>query len=381
MSRWIRTKHSSVYVRHQNGCPANDDGRCRCRPSYYAQARSKTTKRVVKSKVVHNINEAQGWLIDFKRGRLGVDAPSEVPTFKELADAFLDAAERGEFRSKGDGEWSPRTLRAYRNALARFVHPMYGDHRADQIRPRDWQQIIDTMHRQQYSTNTISGVITPVKSIYRYACSPAREIVQVNPTPSLEMPPSDEKPRDRIASPAEAVALLAELELRDRVAFGLAVYAGLRRREIEPLCWGWIDFERGIIDVRESKTRKGLRQVPLTSTLRGLLLEWRMTFGSPDDNQRVIVGPQGGVMHCDQIFVRADRAWLRAGLQPIRLHECRHTYASFLIAAGLNAKAISSYMGHASIQITFDRYGHLMPGNEAEATQMIDDYLKSRRTA
>lgn len=39
-----------------------------------------------------------------------------------------------------------------------------------------------------------------------------------------------------------------------------------------------------------------------------------------------------------------------------------------MIAAGVNAKALSTYMGHASIQITYDRYGHLMPGNEAEAT-------------
>jgi hypothetical protein len=46
-----------------------------------------------------------------------------------------------------------------------------------------------------------------------------------------------------------------------------------------------------------------------------------------------------------------------------------------MIAAGVNAKALSTYMGHANIAITYDRYGHLMPGNEAEAAALLDAYL------
>jgi len=74
---------------------------------------------------------------------------------------------------------------------------------------------------------------------------------------------------------------------------------------------------------------------------------------------------------------RARKAWSAVALTSITFHECRHTYASFMIAAGANAKAISSYMGHASVTITYDRYGHLMPGNEAEAALLLDDYLAS----
>jgi integrase len=54
----------------------------------------------------------------------------------------------------------------------------------------------------------------------------------------------------------------------------------------------------------------------------------------------------------------------RQDFASINPHECRHTYASFMIAAGVNAKTLSTYMGHASITITMDRYRHLMPGNE-----------------
>ena len=66
------------------------------------------------------------------------------------------------------------------------------------------------------------------------------------------------------------------------------------------------------------------------------------------------------------LWRRAQVAWRRAGLNPIGLHEARHTFASTLIAAGVNAKAITTYMGHASIQTTYDLYGKLMPGSEAE---------------
>jgi len=73
-------------------------------------------------------------------------------------------------------------------------------------------------------------------------------------------------------------------------------------------------------------------------------------------------------------------AWRLARLEPIALHECRHTYAAFMIAAGVNPKALSSYMGHASITITLDRYGHLMPGAEDEAAAMLDAYLDEDRS-
>lgn len=73
---------------------------------------------------------------------------------------------------------------------------------------------------------------------------------------------------------------------------------------------------------------------------------------------------------------RAHRAWKEAGLEPIGLHECRHTFASMCIAAAVNARGLMGYLGHSSIQMTFDRYGHLMPGNESEAAQLLDRYLR-----
>ncbi len=57
------------------------------------------------------------------------------------------------------------------------------------------------------------------------------------------------------------------------------------------------------------------------------------------------------------------------------MHEARHTAASLFIAAGLNAKTVSTYLGHASLVVTFDRYGRLFPGAENEARGLLDSYL------
>jgi len=72
---------------------------------------------------------------------------------------------------------------------------------------------------------------------------------------------------------------------------------------------------------------------------------------------------------------RAAKRWASDALVPLTLHAARHTYASLMIAAGVNAKALSTFMGHANIGITLDLYGHLMPGSEAEAASLLDAYL------
>ena len=79
------------------------------------------------------------------------------------------------------------------------------------------------------------------------------------------------------------------------------------------------------------------------------------------------------------VLRRARLRWAKVdALKPLAdfgLHEARHTYASLMIDAGVNAKALTEYTGHESITVTFDRYGHLMPGNHEQAAALLDAYL------
>ena len=75
--------------------------------------------------------------------------------------------------------------------------------------------------------------------------------------------------------------------------------------------------------------------------------------------------------------------WVKArpdALESLTAHEARHCAASYLIAAGLNAKQLSVYIGHTNIRTTFDRYGHLMPGGEEEATAQLDAFFDASVT-
>jgi integrase len=74
------------------------------------------------------------------------------------------------------------------------------------------------------------------------------------------------------------------------------------------------------------------------------------------------------------------RMGLSPPLESVGLHEARHAYASYLIAAGVDMKAIGEYMGHTSVAFTYDRYGHLLPGSTAENAAKLDAYLARARS-
>lgn len=112
--------------------------------------------------------------------------------------------------------------------------------------------------------------------------------------------------------------------------------------------------------------------MPIFAPLRRLLVEHRLRTGGDG----FVFGPTPDRLYdTSSDSTRASGAWRIAGLTRITMHEARHTCASLMIAAGLNAKTVSTYLGHSSITVTLDRYGHLMPGNEAESVRAMDAYL------
>jgi integrase len=120
--------------------------------------------------------------------------------------------------------------------------------------------------------------------------------------------------------------------------------------------------------------------VPIASALRLALLEHRVASGSPEP-EALVFSEQGQPFDDKVVRDRARAAWVEAELEPIGLHEARHTAASVMIAAGINIKALSEFLGHASVMTTLDLYGHLLPGALAEAADRLDAYLDATGTA
>lgn len=178
------------------------------------------------------------------------------------------------------------------------------------------------------------------------------------------------------------------LDIEDRALWGCAFWAGLRHGEIKALRWDDVDLARGLIAVGRTwdqqegavlpKSRAGERHVPIVGRLRDALTEHRTSRPAATG---LVFGRSAGVpFHSGTVNLRAIRAWERAGLAPIGLHEARHVAASFWLAADLNVKTVSVYMGHASVAFTLDRYGHLLPGNEEESIERIDAFLERADT-
>ena len=108
------------------------------------------------------------------------------------------------------------------------------------------------------------------------------------------------------------------------------------------------------------KSGAGRRDVPILAALRPILIEHVALLGldsKPDDV--AAPGPRG-CLDADRYLERCRKVWAKARLEPLGLHDARHTCASLLIASGANIKQISRMMGHSSITVTLDVYGHLL---------------------
>jgi integrase len=285
-------------------------------------------------------------------------------------------------RTRSGDRYKPSALRSYEQALNARLLPRFGDKRLSALSRLMLQELVDELVGQGCAASTVRNAVLPLRAIYRRALQ--REELSANPTLKLVVPAVRER-RERVARPAEAEALLEALPADQRALWATALYAGLRRGELQALRWQNVDLERGVINVEHSwdrcagliepKSRSGVRRVPIPAALRTQLLAHRLRRGRPAAGFVFLAADHTRPFDSAWATAKARRAWQATGLTPIGLHECRHTYAAYAIAAGINPKALSRYMGHSSITVTLDRYGHLMPGNEAEAASMLDNYL------
>jgi integrase len=378
-----------VTVRHRRTCFFRSGGRCSCKPGYQAYVWSTRDGKLIR-KTFPTMAAAKAWRDDARTAvrRGTMRAPTTV-TLREAAEAWLAGARDGTIRNRSGELYKPSALNGYEAALNNRILPALGGRKLSDVGRSDVQDFADRLVAEGLSASTVRNALMPLRAILRRAV--ARGELAVSATAGVELPAVRGR-RDRIASPEEAAALVAALPTTyDRALWGTALYAGLRLGELLALRWSDVDLAGGIIRVEraydpkskvfiEVKSRAGRRRVPMVPRLRELLLDRKLEVDAGGDDL-VFGRPDGAPFAHPSIRDRAMRSWRITGLEPIGLHEARHTFASLMIAAGVGAKAISSYMGHASITITLDRYGHLMPGSEDEAAALLDAYLTRADTA
>jgi len=249
--------------------------------------------------------------------------------------------------------------------------------------------LIHDLISRELSRNTIRNALCVIRGLFNYAIEDG--LLEANPAARL-----GRFTRSAKTAEAKGVSLTSkEVQQLLKAAQDIrpeyhplvltAVRAGLRRGELVALQWGDIqlgedenDPERFILVQhnyvrREHTTTKSkkARRVDLSRELRRVLLELRdkrlleaYLKGKNDiSGERVFRSPEGKILDPDNLYHRIFLPVLaQAGIRRIRLHDLRHTFGSLLIQNGASIVYVKEQMGHSSIQVTVDIYGHLIPG-------------------
>lgn len=207
-------------------------------------------------------------------------------------------------------------------------------------------------------------------------------LIPFNPCDGVSLP-RIERQEMRFLDPTQLAGLSDVIDPRYRAFVLLGGYGGLRLGELLGLRRERVDLLRRRVEVAEilvevrghitygpPKTRAGRRSVPLPRVVAEALQE---ALESVEPGGLVFTSPEGKPARASQL---RRRVWApavnAAGLEPLRIHDLRHSAVAFWIAAGASPKEIAVRAGHTSVAVVLDRYGHLLPGTEEKVTDELD---------
>jgi integrase len=399
MPKDTKTRYQGVYARHRIDCAAEQGGKCDCSPSYWGRVWDRADNKHRKTRMVRSIAEARNARTDLQATlRAGMLPASTSMRVAAAIEAYLTAIEAGTALNKHGRPYKSSAIRDLQGALESYVAPELGRHRLADLRRGDVQRLIDQMTPEK-SGSRVRTVVNAIRSLYGWAQD--RELVDHDPASRVRLPAMNATPRDRVATVAEMQTLLDALDPADALPYALAVYATARRAEIRHARVGEVDLDLGVIylgaDERGRKSRAAQRGVPVVKPLAVRLRRELMRRGRPGPGELLCPGrkPGGrnsGMLSFEGLQTRVDDIWEpkdehgkptggKVGTR-ITPHECRHTCASWLDAAGVRPVIVSQLMGHAApayqvgaARITQERYTHALPGEMTGARNLLDRWL------
>ena len=384
MPKDTKTRYQGVYARHKQDCAVEHDRACTCTPSFWGKAWDAAAGRHRKTKFLSAATAARNAKTDLETALRAGQLPATSSLRVDGAiEAFLRAARAGSALNKHGRPYKRSAIRTLAGALERHVSGAVGAKRLRDVRRGDIQRLVDTLALTK-SGSSVRRVVNATRSLYAWAQD--RELVDHDPARRVRLPPVDAVPRDRVATPAELAQLLAVLSIEDALPYALAAYATARRAEIRHAALDDVDLKLVVLylgsDEDGRKSRAAQRPVPIVRPLASFLRRAQLArdphAGALLCPGRKPGGHNSGRLSCEALQTRADKAWAKAGLKRITLHECRHTAISWLDAAGVRQQVISAIAGHelkhAGAQVTA-RYTHTLPGDLERARKLLDTYL------
>jgi len=389
---------TGVSAVHSSACAtqrkeSDGKGDCDCTPTFRAFVYDNRTKTKIRSTTFPTVKQAREWREDSRSlQRKGLlSAPSRL-TFREVADEWLAGVKASppKYVNRARKPYKPSATRHYEMDVRKYVLDDLGGVRMSDLRRTDIQALIDRLRGRGLQEGTVRNVITVVRVLFRHALE--RGYVEANPTVGFRLGTGNK--RTRAAEPAEAAELIGVLPDTIRGIYTCAYYAGLRRGELRAIRWDDISLADRVITVRTAwddkegpvKPKSDAstdREVPIIAVLHDYLANLKATSGR--DGQDFVFGfTATRVFEPSTVRMRAAKAWREANvvraesgktpLNPIGLHELRHSYVSMMHAAGVPLELIGDYCGHSTVHMT-NQYRHLLKGHSDDSTMKADAYL------
>jgi integrase len=393
--RDTRTRFQGVFARHQEACRVTAGGdakACNCTPSYYGVVWDRAARKHRKTRRFRGVMEARNARKDLADALIrGTLLAVAWPRLADAREEFVGAAREGVALNKWGRRYRRRSWEDPDSSLRR-VPDSIARRRLGDISRGDVQRLVDEMTRAGASGSRVRSVVNALRSLYRWAQD--RELVGHDPAANVRLPAMDATPRDRVATPAEFAGLLAALKPEDALPWAFAGYATARKQEIRVLDWRHVDLKLGAVELAaDEEGRKpggSWRVVPLVKPLHAMLRETWIAQGRPTEGK--VCPPRqssaSGMLSLGDVQERVHREWHELGLEPIGLHESRHTAATWLDHAGVSPKVASTLMGHktpeyqpGAASITLRRYTHTLPGELERARDLLDRFLIERTAA
>jgi integrase len=299
-------------------------------------------------------------------------------TFKEFSEAWL--------KSYAEPSVKPSTLAGYKDIIKRLFEPAFGHYSMSDIATGHLQTFVADRIKS-VSAKTVTNEIVVMKEMFKHA--QRWGYLKHNPAEYVERPRST-KPEIEILSPEEVNKMLGKANAHYRIAFLTDFLTGMRAGELWGFQWSDVDWNSRQIYVRRSlwkkqfqtpKSKCSVRKIDIPEMLIHELKKWKLACPT-NEHDLVFPSPEGKMSQHDNVVKRYFNEALRnAGLRKVSFHSLRHSNASMRIQAGQNIKYIQTQMGHASINITLDIYGHLF--NDADfnrqQVELLTNSLESVR--
>jgi integrase len=327
-------------------------------------------------------------------------ADNKRPSFDTYADGWLKDYARIECKTS--------TADGYTGVLVQYLRPRFGKKLLHEITRDDIKALINDLIGKDLSRNTIRNALCVIRGLFNYAIEEG--LVESNPAARLGRFTRSAKTPETKGIALTTMEVQQFLKAAQEIwpdyhpLLLMAVRAGLRRGELVALQWGDVqlggddnDSERFILVQhnyvrREHTTTKSkkARRVDMSRELRRILVELRdkcllgaYQKGKIDiSDQLVFRSPEGRILDPDNLYHRVFLPVLaKAGIRRIRLHDLRHTFGSLLLQNGASIVYVKEQMGHSSIQVTVDTYGHLIPGANVSFVDRLDDVLTETQTS